>query len=79
MNMNAELRFLLAVSLLSAAPIFAATHAHKPSTPMPSAQLRHMIDTTMTKIAVITNPKQTFFNRTSADRSPGPISRPRRR
>ena len=62
-NMNAGFRFLLAFSLLGATPVFAAKHTGKPSTPMPSVQLRHMIDTTMAKIADITNPKRTF-NRT---------------
>jgi len=63
MNMNAGFRFLLAFSLLGATPIFAAKHSDKPATPMPSVQLRHMIDTTLVKIADITNPKRTF-NRT---------------
>jgi len=62
-NMNAGFRFLLAFCLLGATPIFAATHVNKSSTPMPSVQLRHIIDTTMVKIADITNPKQSF-NRT---------------
>ena len=58
MNMNARFRFLLAFSLLVATPVFAAKTKGKPSTPMPSVQLRHMIDTTIPKLGNITNPKQ---------------------
>jgi len=61
--MNAGFRFCFTLALLAAAPGFAAKPAGKPSKPMPSAQLRHLIDTTMAKMGDITNPKQTF-NRT---------------
>ena len=57
--MYAGIRFLFALILLAATPSFAA----KPAASMPSAQLSHLIDTTMAKMNDITNPKQTF-NRT---------------
>ncbi|MDR3406579.1 MAG: hypothetical protein P4L99_29105 [Chthoniobacter sp.] len=58
----------LVLALLSTAPVFAAKSpgkpAGKPSTPAPSAQLRHEIDTTLPKITNISNPKQKPIDRT---------------
>jgi hypothetical protein len=60
--MNAGIRFLFALVLLGATPVFAAKPA---ATPSPSVQLRQLIDKTLPGISSLSDPNHKPFDRTA--------------